>query len=152
MACVGTLPGVSPVSVQRGIVLILKRMSARVRSMLILCYIPSLNNSFLFMIGNSLVCPFVPIDVDECETEPCINGECKNTKGSFVCTCSVGSTLDNTGLECIGKQRVVFFQNNNHNYSLEETHTFVLQVKVSLYKVGFDFLKQRRLRAPAGWR
>lgn len=47
-----------------------------------------------------------PTDVDECLSNPCINGECRNSHGSFVCLCSVGSTLDNTGLECIGKSKI----------------------------------------------
>lgn len=42
-------------------------------------------------------------DVDECKSNPCINGDCRNSQGSFVCLCSMGSTLDSTGLECIGK-------------------------------------------------
>lgn len=44
-----------------------------------------------------------PTDVDECKSNPCVNGECKNSDGSFVCLCSVGSSLDSTSLECIGK-------------------------------------------------
>nr|XP_061796796.1 fibrillin-1-like [Nerophis lumbriciformis] len=40
-------------------------------------------------------------DVDECLSSPCVNADCVNSKGSFVCLCSTGSSLDNTGLECI---------------------------------------------------
>lgn len=45
----------------------------------------------------------VPPDVDECQSNPCINGECRNSPGSFVCLCSMGSSLDTSGLECIGE-------------------------------------------------
>lgn len=46
---------------------------------------------------------FVSPDVDECQSNPCINGECRNSQGSFVCLCSMGSSLDSSGLECIGE-------------------------------------------------
>lgn len=46
---------------------------------------------------------FASADVDECRSSPCINGECKNSQGSFVCLCSKGSSLDSSGLECIGE-------------------------------------------------
>lgn len=47
---------------------------------------------------------FCSIDINECESNPCINGDCVNSQGSFVCTCSAASSLDSTGLECIGKE------------------------------------------------
>lgn len=47
-------------------------------------------------------------DVDECLSSPCINGECKNSIGSFACLCSMGSSLDRSGLECIGEQWFFF--------------------------------------------
>uniref|UniRef100_A0A4W6C030 Fibrillin-1 n=1 Tax=Lates calcarifer TaxID=8187 RepID=A0A4W6C030_LATCA len=42
-----------------------------------------------------------PTDVNECDSSPCINGDCMNSQGSFVCLCSMGSSLDSSGLECI---------------------------------------------------
>lgn len=43
-------------------------------------------------------------DVNECLMEPCKDGgKCKNTFGSFMCTCSPGYTVDETGLKCVGK-------------------------------------------------
>lgn len=51
-----------------------------------------------------------PTDVDECKSSPCINGECRNSQGSYVCLCSVGSSLDSTGLECIGKSPLYCFE------------------------------------------
>lgn len=50
------------------------------------------------------ICLFLsPTDVDECKSNPCVNGDCRNSQGSFVCLCSMGSSLDVSGLECIGK-------------------------------------------------
>jgi len=43
-------------------------------------------------------------DVNECESSPCVNADCLNSPGSFVCLCSSGSTLDPSGLLCIGKR------------------------------------------------
>ncbi|XP_049339341.1 fibrillin-1 isoform X2 [Astyanax mexicanus] len=40
-------------------------------------------------------------DIDECASNPCVNADCKNTQGSFSCLCSTGSSLDNSGLQCI---------------------------------------------------
>ncbi|KAJ6664070.1 hypothetical protein lerEdw1_008285 [Lerista edwardsae] len=43
----------------------------------------------------------VILDIDECESSPCVNGVCKNTPGSFVCECSPESTLDASKTICI---------------------------------------------------
>lgn len=51
-----------------------------------------------------------PADVNECESSPCINGDCKNSPGSFLCLCSMGSSLDSSGLECIGES-ALFLKN-----------------------------------------
>ena len=49
--------------------------------------------------------PFCSLpDVNECLSSPCVNGDCLNSPGSFVCLCTSGSTLDATGLQCIGKR------------------------------------------------
>ena len=44
---------------------------------------------------NYLTCTFCA-DVDECtEVSPCdVNANCTNTKGSFICECSIGYTGD----------------------------------------------------------
>uniref|UniRef100_A0AAR2LSK7 Fibrillin 1 n=1 Tax=Pygocentrus nattereri TaxID=42514 RepID=A0AAR2LSK7_PYGNA len=52
---------------------------------------------------SSDACVFVCVnaDVDECESNPCVNGECNNIVGSFTCTCPAGSTLDASETQCI---------------------------------------------------
>uniref|UniRef100_A0A8C3GR19 Fibrillin-1 n=1 Tax=Cairina moschata TaxID=8855 RepID=A0A8C3GR19_CAIMO len=47
------------------------------------------------------VFPFWIIDINECESSPCVNAACRNNLGSFNCECSPGSKLDSTGLICI---------------------------------------------------
>uniref|UniRef100_A0A8C1IP79 Fibrillin 1 n=1 Tax=Cyprinus carpio TaxID=7962 RepID=A0A8C1IP79_CYPCA len=47
------------------------------------------------------VCVCVCSDVDECLSNPCVNGECRNSAGSFACLCSMGSTLDSSGTLCV---------------------------------------------------
>lgn len=90
-------------------------------------------------------CLFLSLtDVDECLSSPCVNGDCRNSQGSFVCLCSIGSSLDSSGLECIGKWASCFFylisltkqyfnwqnvylfniKNNKRNY-MKETHTLI---------------------------
>uniref|UniRef100_A0A4W3HL82 Fibrillin-2-like n=1 Tax=Callorhinchus milii TaxID=7868 RepID=A0A4W3HL82_CALMI len=39
-------------------------------------------------------------DVDECERQPCGNGTCKNTVGSYNCVCFLGFTLSHND-DCI---------------------------------------------------
>ncbi|KAB0392530.1 hypothetical protein E2I00_001724, partial [Balaenoptera physalus] len=41
------------------------------------------------------------VDINECESSPCVNGACRNNLGSFNCECSPGSKLSSTGLICI---------------------------------------------------
>lgn len=65
-----------------------------VQSSACVCWCELVNKCCLFLSST---------DVNECLSNPCINGECKNSQGSFVCLCSTGSVLDSTGLECIGK-------------------------------------------------
>lgn len=40
-------------------------------------------------------------DVDECQFNPCINGRCDNTPGSYKCLCRLGYRL--SGNKCTGK-------------------------------------------------
>uniref|UniRef100_A0A8C3JSM0 Fibrillin-2 n=1 Tax=Calidris pygmaea TaxID=425635 RepID=A0A8C3JSM0_9CHAR len=51
-------------------------------------------------ISNGVFCFWI-IDINECESSPCVNGACRNNLGSFNCECSPGSKLDSTGLICI---------------------------------------------------
>lgn len=46
---------------------------------------------------------FFVLDVNECLMNPCVDAKCKNTFGSFICTCDEGYTVDETGLTCVGK-------------------------------------------------
>lgn len=47
--------------------------------------------------------PFLPADINECTSNPCVNGVCRNNAGSFACECSPGSKLDPSGTICVGK-------------------------------------------------
>lgn len=42
-------------------------------------------------------------DMNECLDNPCKNGVCINTDGSFRCECPFGYNLDYTGIECVGE-------------------------------------------------
>lgn len=52
------------------------------------------------MLAVQLRCALVP-DVDECERQPCGNGTCKNTVGSYNCLCYPGFQNSHNG-DCIG--------------------------------------------------
>ena len=47
------------------------------------------------------------VDINECLVNPCDGGRCKNTFGSFMCTCDNGYVVDETGLKCVGKSTVL---------------------------------------------
>ena len=69
-------------------------------------------HSYLPRKKNSKSMPdFLIADINECETgkHNCgANANCKNTKGSFVCTCKLGYSWN--GVNCTGKNSTsVFF-------------------------------------------
>ena len=43
---------------------------------------------------------FVDVDIDECESIPCVNGDCVNTPGSYECKCQAGYYLEDD--TCLG--------------------------------------------------
>ena len=47
--------------------------------------------------------PSTPPDVDECVSNPCVNGDCVNTPGSYHCKCHEGYQGTPTKQACIGK-------------------------------------------------
>ena len=58
---------------------------------------------------------YLRLDIDECETntDNCdVNAKCKNTKGSFHCTCNIGFT--GNGVVCEGKF-ILFITDSNEN-------------------------------------
>uniref|UniRef100_A0A5F8GBW2 Fibrillin 3 n=1 Tax=Monodelphis domestica TaxID=13616 RepID=A0A5F8GBW2_MONDO len=47
----------------------------------------------------------LPTDIDECLSNPCVNGLCRNHAGSFACECSPGSRLDPAGNVCVDSMK-----------------------------------------------
>ena len=53
---------------------------------------------------DTLVCPLMlSADIDECASNPCVNGECTDGENSWECTCVVGYS----GYSCEGMQFVL---------------------------------------------
>lgn len=49
------------------------------------------------------MCSYFPApDVDECVSNPCVNGDCANTDGSYHCKCHEGYQGTPTKQACIG--------------------------------------------------
>lgn len=46
----------------------------------------------------------VPADIDECLSNPCVNGVCRNLAGSYACECAPGSRLGPSGTVCLGER------------------------------------------------
>lgn len=49
---------------------------------------------------------FLWSDVDECLNNPCVNGDCVNTPGSYYCRCHKGYQGTPTKQACIGKSLI----------------------------------------------
>lgn len=64
------------------------------------CYFPSVSPVFLCHVIKLWRCSLVS-DVDECERQPCGNGTCKNTVGSYNCLCYPGFQNSHNS-DCIG--------------------------------------------------
>uniref|UniRef100_A0A663MPD5 Fibrillin 3 n=1 Tax=Athene cunicularia TaxID=194338 RepID=A0A663MPD5_ATHCN len=45
------------------------------------------------------------LDINECTSNPCVNGVCRNNAGSFACECSPGSKLDPSGTICVDSMK-----------------------------------------------
>lgn len=52
-----------------------------------------------------MISPLPFPDVDECVSNPCINGDCVNTPGSYHCKCHEGYQGTPTKQACIGTPR-----------------------------------------------
>lgn len=57
-----------------------------------------------------------PSDVDECVSNPCVNGDCVNTPGSYHCKCHEGYQGTPTKQSCIGMFQsltmIIFYSNS----------------------------------------
>ena len=49
------------------------------------------------------------VDKDECEQDPCADGTCVNTVGSYKCICPNGMELMKDGVTCEGQLATVMF-------------------------------------------
>ena len=49
-----------------------------------------------------IMCIIVLLDTNECEANPC-DQICKNTEGSFDCSCFMGYRLQEDGRSCLGE-------------------------------------------------
>ena len=63
---------------------------------------------------------FSKIDLDECESDPCLNGaECKNEANAYACTCVAGFT----GKNCeTGKRNSLNNYYNINMYSADKAY------------------------------
>jgi len=73
----------------------------------------------VILINSMWVCQFLSscflcIDVDECVSDPCINGDCVNTPGSYHCKCHEGYQGTPTKQACIGT--------STHVINLQQTY------------------------------
>ena len=54
---------------------------------------------------------FLILDIDECSTTKPCQQKCKNTPGSFLCSCNVGYQVDPTNSnKCTGKDSLKYKQ------------------------------------------
>ena len=44
------------------------------------------------------------VDIDECLSNPCVNGVCRNLAGSYACECAPGSRLGPSGTVGLGER------------------------------------------------
>ena len=62
------------------------------------------------------------LDINECKERytGCHQG-CKNTPGSYVCTCYDGFTRDESGKNCTGKSKIVIYCHLSGKFMTEFT-------------------------------
>lgn len=59
-----------------------------------------------------------PSDVDECVSNPCVNGDCVNTPGSYHCKCHEGYQGTPTKQACIGMFQSLTRTTTEHDHFL----------------------------------
>lgn len=72
-------------------------------------------------------------DIDECQLNPCRNGRCDNTPGSYRCVCRLGYRL--VGNTCTGKdaqQQWSLVQSAGLDHLTRRVNTFVFQMWTSV--------------------
>jgi hypothetical protein len=73
--------------------------------------------------------------VDECEENPriCNGGQCNNTIGSFLCSCSGGLLKGDDGSSCLGNQ--------SKPYHRTQLFCWLFSNKTGLYNIVYVFAK-----------
>lgn len=56
---------------------------------------------------NILILSLFVLDIDECIQNPCKNGLCVNSAGSFKCECPPGLILGPDGRSCLGATTLI---------------------------------------------
>ena len=91
------------------------------------------------------------VDVDECRDGPAVcgvNGTCRNTDGSFRCTCHTGFQLSPATQQCTGTTTHQSSNNNNNN-SRDNVYGAVIMTKVIAIESSPGSSDECRLSA--GW-
>ena len=66
-------------------------------------------------------------DINECESDPCIHGDCKDEVNRYVCHCKPGYT----GVNCETGQSVIFKLCFNNAYLRLIIRVFSLQLRLT---------------------
>lgn len=103
-----------------------------------------LESSFSIIVAASNSQCFLLVDIDECLNDPCVNGQCINTDGSFRCECPMGYRLDISGVTCEGRfsccfaiSLCVFISPSSFMSLINHTQLYVL-VKIPLERLTWS--------------
>lgn len=89
--------------------------------------ISRLRNARLYCIDSFSVPPnllLCVLDIDECDRQPCGNGTCKNTVGSYNCLCFPGFELTHNN-DCMGENLLLYYSTKVSRSRPEARHNDV---------------------------
>lgn len=93
--------------------------------------------------------PFKRLDIDECDRQPCGNGTCKNTVGSYNCLCFPGFELTHNN-DCMGENPSPLCPTEFNSSRLNASQCWSCHNETNYSNTKYDCCRHRWVQRPPG--